>query len=79
MKAVFFSVVTVWRNKGAFVVYGLILFGIGLVLQLLMSLVFDWLNMPLLEGLITFPLLAAYASVIYCSVYISYRSTIITA
>jgi hypothetical protein len=79
VKAVFFSVVTVWRNKAAFVVYGLILTGMGLLLQLIMSILFDLINMPLLEGFITFPLLAAYASLIYCSVYTSYRSSIIAS
>jgi hypothetical protein len=78
LKAVFFSVVTVWRNKGAFFVYGLALCAIGVLLQLSVSLVFDLVNMPLLEGFLTFPILAAYASVIYCSVYTSYRSTIAT-
>lgn len=78
MKAVFFSVVTVWRNKAAFLVYGLILSGIALFLQLVMSVVFDLVDMPLLEGFLTFPLLATYASVIYCSVYTSYRCTITT-
>jgi hypothetical protein len=77
LKAVFFSIVTVWRNKAAFLVYGLALAAMGALLQLLLGLMSDAIRMPQLEAFITFPLLAAYASVVYCSVYTSYRTTIV--
>ncbi len=78
-KAIFFSIITVWRNKSAFALFGAALFGCALALQLGFSLVFDMLRLaPMWQGFFTFPLLAAYACVVYCATYTSYRATIVS-
>ncbi len=38
-KSLFFSTVAIWRNKGAFAVYGLVWLGLGLVFAMLLGLV----------------------------------------
>lgn len=80
LKALFFSVVTVWRNKTAFLVYGLTLLGIGATMQFFLGLFIKALALSqAVQGFLQLPLLASYAAVVYCSVYTSYQTTIVVS
>ena len=78
LKALFFSVVAVWRNKKAFLVYGLAIFGLGIGLQLFLGVLGQFLKPEnFIYGFISFGLLLTYLCVTHCAVYISYKNVIV--
>ncbi|WP_420224646.1 BPSS1780 family membrane protein [Pigmentiphaga litoralis] len=73
-KALFFSAVACWRNKGAFIVYGLVWFGAVAGLELLGGLL-EGIGLPQgVAGLVQMPLNFFAAAVLYCSFYPAYES-----
>lgn len=74
IQALFFSAVACWRNKTAFILYGLgwaaVFFAIDLAIGLMLVLGLP----PALIMMIQIPLNVAAAAVLYCSVYPSYVS-----
>ena len=70
-KALFFSSVAIWRNKGAFAVYGLVWIGLGLVFTLLLSLLVA-LAGPQQATYIATPLVLFYTTVIYASLWFTF-------
>ena len=73
-KALFFSGIACWRNKGAFIVYGLIWFAAVMGLELFGSLMESVGISQNLAGLIQMPFNFAAAAVLYCSFYPAYES-----
>lgn len=73
-KALFFSMVACWRNKGAFIVYGVVWFSIVMGLELLAGLMQGVGLSENLAGLIQMPLNFLAAAVLYCSFYPAYAS-----
>jgi hypothetical protein len=77
-KALFFSLIAVWRNKAAFVVYG-----IGwLLVAVALSMVLQLLRGALPEGvmpIIMSPVSLAMLGALYCSFWPSYRDVVIDA
>jgi hypothetical protein len=73
-KALFFSAVACWRNKGAFIVYGGVWFAAVMGLELLGSLL-EAIGLPEgVVGLVQMPLNFLVAAVLYCSFYPAYES-----
>nr|MBF0684617.1 hypothetical protein [Pseudomonas sp.] len=71
-KALFFSGVACWRNKGAFVVYGLVWGSLVLAVEVLAALLQGAGLPPTLVGLIQMPLSFVLAAGLYCSFYPTY-------
>lgn len=73
-KAMFFSGVACWRNKGAFVVYGICCFTIAFGLDLLGGLLGSMGLPSALVGMIQMPLSFLFAATLYCSFYPTYTT-----
>jgi hypothetical protein len=73
-KALFFSGVACWRNKGAFVVYGICWFLIALALNLFGDLLLAIGLSDGLAGLIQMPISFIVAAGLYCSFYPTYTT-----
>lgn len=71
-KALFFSTVACWRNKGAFAVYGLTWFGVILAFSVLASLIFAALGQPNLMAVVAMPAGLMFSTVFYASLYFTY-------
>ncbi|AKJ30545.1 BPSS1780 family membrane protein [Caldimonas brevitalea] len=71
-KAVFFSAVACWRNKGAFIVYALTWAGVVALFGVLSALVFSLLSMPQLIPLAAFPAGLMFTTVFYISLYFTF-------
>lgn len=71
-KAMFFSTVACWRNKGAFLVYGLTGVGIVMGFALASSLVFSLLGSPGLASMVMMPAVLAFTAVFYASLYFTF-------
>jgi len=73
-KPLFFSGIACWRNKGAFVLYGLVWAAALLVLEVIsMGLQAIGLS-PQFAGFVQMPLNFAFAAVLYCSFYSTYTT-----
>jgi hypothetical protein len=70
-KALFFSTIAIWRNKGAFAVYGLVWAGLGLVFAMLLGLVVG-LAGPLPATYIATPLVLIFTTVLYVSLWFTF-------
>jgi len=73
-KALFFSGVACWRNKGAFMVYGLVWGALVLALELAAALLQGLGVSPAVVGLIQMPFSFALAAALYCSFYPTYTT-----
>lgn len=71
-KAVFFSVVACWRNRGAFVVYGLTWAGVIALFAIMSTLVFSLLSAPQLVSLAALPAALMFSTVFYVSLYFTF-------
>lgn len=76
-KALFFSVVAVWRNRGAFVVYGLSWLGIWIALSFAMTLVAVVLHFANFAAIAMAPLVMVLLTWMYCSVYATYDTVFV--
>jgi hypothetical protein len=71
-KALFFSTVAVWRNKGAFAVYSLAWFAVIMLFALLANLVFGLLGQARLVALAAMPASLVFSTVFYASLYFTF-------
>nr|WP_297354748.1 BPSS1780 family membrane protein [uncultured Caldimonas sp.] len=71
-KSVFFSLVACWRNRGAFVVYGLTWAGVIALFGIMSTLVFSLLSAPQLASLAAFPAALMFSTVFYVSLYFTF-------
>ncbi len=77
LKSLFFSLLAVWRNRRAFLVYGLGWFGIAFVGSLVVRAVQGAFGAhPLVTSMILSPLSLALITAIYCSFWASYSEPI---
>ena len=73
-KALFFSVVGVWRNRGAFLVYGALWYGVMIIVPSLLSFVMMKMGMDLgTVQMVMMPVLLVIFTMIGCSLYAVYR------
>jgi len=72
-KSLFFSTLAIWRNKGAFAVYGLGWFGLSLAFAMLFSLLVALLGVPqtpsLSAGLVVVAAISFYLTLMYTSLW----------
>ncbi len=73
-KALFFSAVSCWRNRGAFILYTLLWMGFAVTLSASLAILFRALGLTTLAAIIIMPLSLILTSMFYCSFYITYRS-----
>ena len=71
-KAMFFSTVACWRNKGAFAVYAFTGFGAILAFALASSVVFALLGQPNLVALAMMPAALVFTAVFYASLFFTF-------
>jgi hypothetical protein len=77
-KAFFFSGVACWRNKGAFVVYGLVWAGLLIAVEVAAALL-RGIGLPAnLVAMVQMPVNFAVAAILYCSFYPTYTSVFYT-
>lgn len=73
-KAIFFSAVAVWRNKGAFFSFTVLMTLFTLLIQAGLALIMGILGFPAtLQVFIVMPTMVAIISVFYCAAYLSYE------
>ncbi|KAB0641341.1 hypothetical protein DF107_07305 [Burkholderia stagnalis] len=72
-KAMFFSVVSCWRNRGAFTIYGLLWFSVALGTSLVLSLVLQALGAGAYALTLMMPVTIIIVTMLYCSFYATYR------
>ncbi len=73
LKAMFFSVVSCWRNKGAFAVYGVLWFAVSVTVSLGLSLLLHTLGAGDYALAIMMPAMIIVTTMLYCSFYATYR------
>ena len=78
-KALFFSAVAVWRNLGAFVVYGVGWVAIWTMLSFVLSLVVAMVGLGNLSALLAAPLGMLILTWMYCSFYPTYATVFVAA
>lgn len=77
VKALFFSWLACWRNKGAMLVFGLGWLGIFLLAGLLTSLVAGLLG-PQVLAIVTYPMVLLLAGMFHASLYFTFRDSFVT-
>jgi hypothetical protein len=70
-KALFFSIVACWRNRKAFLVYGLLWVGFGMLVSLISATLFIKAS-PFAAALLIF-CSAALTTIFHCASYVTYR------
>ncbi|QNB14304.1 hypothetical protein G5S35_22460 [Paraburkholderia tropica] len=73
VKAIFFSIVSCWRNKGAFVVYGALWSAVSIGVSLGLSTLLRALGAGDFALAILMPALILVTTMLYCSFYATYR------
>lgn len=73
VKAMFFSFVTCWRNRGAFIVYGLLWIATAVVVSTALTLLMDAMGARAYAFTVLFPASITLTSMLYCSFYATYR------
>lgn len=72
-KALFFSIVSCWRNKGAFAVYGALWFAVSTGVSIGLSALLHALGAGEIGIAILMPALIVVTTMLYCSFYATYR------
>lgn len=72
-KALFFSWIACWRNKTAFIVYGLLWSALTMAVSLVLTLLLQAAGAGAMGLLILMPVSAIITAVLYCSFYATYR------
>ena len=72
LKALFFSTVACWRNKGAFVVYALTGVAAVMAFALVSSIVFALLGLPGVAAVAMAPAVLLFVAVFYASLYFTF-------
>lgn len=73
IKALFFSVVSCWRNKGAFLVYGALWMAVSIVVSLGLTMLLHALGAGDYALALLMPALIVVTTMVYCSFYATYR------
>lgn len=73
VKAMFFSIVSCWRNKGAFFVYGALWFSVSIAVSLGVSTVMRAVGAGDFALAVLMPALIIVTTMLYCSFYATYR------
>ena len=73
VKAMFFSVVSCWRNRGAFIVYAALWFATMTLTSIAVSLLMDALGAGAFVIVALFPATITLTTMLYCSFYATYR------
>ena len=76
-KALFFSIVAVWRNLGAFAVYGLGWLVIWMSFSFAIGLIASLIGIANLAAVLALPLVMLVLTWMYCSVYPSYATVFV--
>lgn len=76
-KALFFSLVAVWRNRGAFIVYGAAWLAVWLALSIGIALVTTLVGIGSFAAIIAAPLVMLLLTCMYCSVYPTYATVFV--
>ena len=71
-KALFFSTVACWRNKGAFIVYSLTWLAVFVLFALAANLVFGLIGRPQLVPFVAMPASLIFSTVFYASLYFTF-------
>jgi hypothetical protein len=71
-KALFFSTVACWRNKGAFIVYSLAWLGVFVVFALVANLLFAVIGRAQLVPFVAMPASLLFSTVFYASLYFTF-------
>ncbi len=72
-KAMFFSVVSCWRNRGAFVVFGALWFAMAITVSLGLSALMQALGAAEYAFVVLMPATIVVTTMLYCSFYATYR------
>ena len=73
VKAMFFSLVTCWRNRGAFIVYGVLWFATAIVVSTAVSILMNAIGARDYAFAVLFPASITLTTMLYCSFYATYR------
>jgi hypothetical protein len=73
VKAMFFSFVTCWRNRGAFIVYGVLWFATAIAVSIGLSLLMNAIGATEYAFTVLFPASITLTTMLYCSFYATYR------
>jgi hypothetical protein len=73
VKAMFFSIVSCWRNKGAFIVFGALWFAVATTVSIGLSAVMQALGAGDVAFAILMPATMIVTTMLYCSFYATYR------
>ncbi|MFP3568990.1 BPSS1780 family membrane protein [Paraburkholderia sp. SIMBA_030] len=73
VKAMFFSLVSCWRNRGAFVVFGALWFAVAMTVSLGLSAVMQALGAGDFAFAVLMPATMIVTTMLYCSFYATYR------
>jgi hypothetical protein len=73
LKAMFFSIVSCWRNRGAFVVYGALWFAVEITVSLGLSALLQAIGAGDLALIVLMPASIIVMTMLYCSFYATYR------
>ncbi|KVE36286.1 BPSS1780 family membrane protein [Burkholderia sp. TSV86] len=73
VKALFFSIVSCWRNKGAFTVYGLLWFAVALGVSFGLAALMQALGAGAYALTVMMPASVVITAMLYCSFYATYR------
>lgn len=73
-KALFFSAVSCWRNRGAFFVYAVLWIGFTLTVSSTLMILLHLLGLKTLAMSMVMPISLTLTSMFYCSFYVTYRS-----
>jgi hypothetical protein len=73
VKAMFFSIISCWRNRGAFFVYGALWFAVAITVSLGLSALLQALGAGDLALVVLMPASIIVTTMLYCSFYATYR------
>jgi hypothetical protein len=73
VKAMFFSVVSCWHNRGAFIVYAALWFATAIAMSVGLSLLINALDASAYAFAVLFPATITLTTMLYCSFYATYR------
>lgn len=71
-QSLFSSTVAIWRNKGAFLVYGLAWIGVLMLFGLVVTLVFSLLGMPMMGAMALMPASLIFWTAFYASLWFTF-------
>jgi hypothetical protein len=76
VKSLFFSLIAVWRNRGAFLVYGLTLFAVAVLVSILIQVLRSVIGSSGMLAMVLWPISLIMLAVVFASFWISYKQTI---